>query len=198
MKERSAKIEYDQDTVDFWSALYNQYGCIKLYFGLSENHEDFSCLIQTSTSSTNGGVPTNYGLPINSVLLKDVVPTNGYDETKFCMNQPLSFSENCYPMCNLIQNCEIHNNFLCPDDGIKPLMIACCSLWNNAFECVSSTSQPTELTTKLPTEKNNVLVYILPVASILLASVIILGIFCIVKRFRKTTSNYKTSETPQT
>ena len=55
-------------------------------------------------------------------------------------------------MCNIIQNCEIHNNFFCPDDDIKPLMNACCSLWNDDFECVSGTSQPKELPNQLPTE----------------------------------------------
>lgn len=38
MKERSAKIDNDQDMVDFWSQLNSYYeDCMKLNTGLSEN-----------------------------------------------------------------------------------------------------------------------------------------------------------------
>ena len=59
------------------------------------------------------------------------------------------------------------------------------------------------ITTELPSKQNdpedvNVLVYILPVASILFAAVLILCILCIFKRMKKTKLKYKDSEIPRT
>ena len=186
MKERSANIDDDQDIVDFWNELVRNY----------EIEKDLS-----NTSGSPDAVPTG------------AISAYVYDQRMFCMAQPFSFSENCYPMCEIIKNCETHNNFLCPDDDIKPLMEKCCSLWDDEFECETNTTTTTstpdaitismmsvpisivpsisfEITTESTEQNessnhtslhqetdNNVLVYILPVASILFVAVISSSVF---------------------
>ena len=53
-------------------------------------------------------------------------------------------------------------------------------------------------TSLVSVEEINVLVFVLPVASILLAATIIIGIFCVFKRTKRTKSKYKNSEIPRT
>ena len=181
MKKRLAAIE---DTVHFWSELselsdQNYWKCIEKHIaaGHRSNREVLS--IQPRTCDTN----------IN-----------------FCKRQPFAFSDNCEPMCNLIKNCAMHDNFLCPDESKISLMDTCCTLWNDEFKCDYPINHHHNVTTPmLPQEtpdttcpEVNLLVYILPVTLVLLAVVIILGILCIIKRIKQTKSKYKNSEIPQT
>ena len=183
MKKRVTKIE---DTVDFWSELselsdQNYWKCIEKH--LTEDHHsnrEGVISIQPRTCDTN----------IN-----------------FCKRQPFSFSDNCEPMCNLIKNCQMHDNFLCPDDNKKALMDTCCSLWNEEFKCDyppnhhNTTIPPSQLQANhdAVSESNvNLLVYLLPVTLVSLAVVITLGILFILKRIKQAESKYKNSEVPRT
>lgn len=282
MKKRSSNIDNDQKIVDFWSLLDRNNGnCLKRQTGLSggasyrtEDFENYRyCYPSYDISDT---IVTDDEL----TYLVSYEYSNGYDQTKFCMAQPLSFSENCDPMCEIVKNCETHDNFLCPDDDIKSLMDKCCRLWNDEFECVTITiattvgwpktlrlttfslttteywlalgvtntytttttfttkiipdttiksfadrtnsimnestyivpSMPFESTTELSSTQNEssnrttlleateikVLVSILLAVLILLVVVNILGIFCVLKRRKRTKSKYKNSEIPRT
>ena len=107
-------------------------------------------------------------------------------------------------MCNLVKNCEMHDNFLCPDENKKALMDTCCGLWDDEFKCDypsnhhNTTVAPSLQQANPDTEKDNLLVYLLPAILISLAIVIILGILFILKRIKKTKSKYKNSEVPRT
>ena len=182
MKKRSGIVE---DTVEFWSELselsdQNYWKCIEKH--LTEDHHSRAGVIsiQPRTCDTN----------IN-----------------FCKRQPFSFSDNCEPMCNLVKNCEMHDNFLCPDENKKALMDTCCSLWDDKFKCdyplnhqnttvAPSLQQANHDTVTDP--KDNLLVYLLPALLVSLAVVIILGILLILKRIKKTKSKYKNPEEPRT
>ena len=163
MKKRLAAIE---DTVDFWSELselsdQNYWKCIEKHIVASADHHasrEGVLSIQPRTCDTN---------------------------YNFCMRQPFSFSENCEPMCNLIKNCKMHDNFLCPDDNKKSLMDTCCSLWNDDFKCDypnpnhhNATTAPSQQQANpdTVTEPVNLLVYLLPATLISLAVFIILAI----------------------
>ena len=164
MKERSANIDNDQDIVDFWNELVRNYGyCIRGPTGLSDdasywigdfenyvNHnERINCHPMYELSDTYVLEPEiEKDFAITTVLPEisaEIIyeQPSVYDQSKFCMAQPFSFSENCYPMCEIIKNCETHDNFLCPDDDIKPLMEKCCNLWDDEFECETSTTTTT-------------------------------------------------------
>ena len=181
MKKRLATTE---DTVDFWSELselsdQNYWKCIEKH--LTEDHHsnrEGVISIQPRTCDTN----------IN-----------------FCKRQPFSFSDNCEPMCNLIKNCEMHDNFLCPDDNKKALMDTCCTLWNQEFKCDYPPNHHNNTTAPPPAQTNpdtptelNPLVYILPVALFSFAVVIILTILCILKKIKQAESKYKNSGVPRT
>ena len=166
MKKRSGIVE---DTVEFWSELselsdQNYWKCIEKH--LTEDHHSRAGVIsiQPRTCDTN----------IN-----------------FCKRQPFSFSDNCEPMCNLVKNCEMHDNFLCPDENKKALMDTCCSLWDDEFKCdyplnhQNTTIEPSLQQANHDTvtdPKDNLLVYLLPALLVSLAVVIILGILLILKR----------------
>ena len=105
-----------QAVIDFWSELDSNY---------TELADSFSYVVEG----------TVVGMPLDL-----------YDESQFCMRQPFSFTKNCEPMCIIFQNCEISDNFLCPNEDIKLLMNTCCSLWNDAFECNMTTTTTTTTT----------------------------------------------------
>ena len=112
-----------QAVIDFWSELDSNY---------TELADSFSYVVEG----------TVVGMPLDL-----------YDESQFCMRQPFSFTKNCEPMCIIFQNCEISDNFLCPNEDIKLLMNTCCSLWNDAFEC--DVQQPLPDPTHYRTQPNH-------------------------------------------
>lgn len=146
-------MSYNQDTFDFWSQLNGNYRyCMELH------------ALAIANGESKLSVPSYvcYG-PLQS---RPNILEFEYDRTRFCMAESSVMVEYCEPMCLLFQNCELHENFICPDWDIKLLMDTCCDMWTvhgtngDKFECdigfitAASTTYPETISTSKSTTQS--------------------------------------------